>query len=288
MPQKILLADIDMSGRKRPIDPAHRDLIAASIEFKGGGVAGEGLDTPFIIEPAGAKWRGVTGGHRHAALVAAGWTEVEVGKHVKIVEGLHDFGRQITEIDENLCRHELNALDRALFIAERKKLCSEQRRTHGGDRKSAKFNEEINLQSLQLDFSPRFTAEVSQQVGLSERAIALALHIGKKLAPEAVASLRGAKIERNQQQLLALCDEAPEDQVKIAAAIRDGKAKTVVDARVAAGLQIARVIDAEARIVADFRALWTRAKPSTRKIIAADVAEDMGWQDTGRNVGAKK
>ena len=43
------------------------------------------------------------------------------------------------------------------------------------------------------------------------------------------------------------------------------------------------MIDAEARIVADFRALWTRAKPSTRKIIAADVAEDMGW-----DVGAKK
>ncbi len=283
MPQHIKLADIDMSGRKRPIDLAHRDLIAASIEFKGGGKVGEGLDTPFIIEPAGATWRGVTGGHRHAALVAAGWTEVEVGKHVKIVEGLDDFGRQLTEIDENLCRHELNALDRALFIVERKKLCSERRRAHGGDRKSVKFNEEINMQSLQLDFSPRFTAEVSQQVGLSERAIALALHIGKKLAPEAVASLRGTKIERNQQRLLSLCDEAPQDQVAIVAAIRDGKAKTVADARVAAGLQIARVIDAEARIVADFRALWTRAKSSTRKIIAADVAEDMGW-----DVGAKK
>ena len=48
------------------------------------------------------------------------------------------------------------------------------------------------------------------------------------------------------------------------------------------------MIDAEARIVADFRALWTRAKPSTRKIIAADVAENMGWPDMGRHVGAKK
>ena len=288
MPSKILLADIDMSGRKRPIDLAHRDLIAASIEFKGGGVAGEGLDTPFIIESAGAKWRGVTGGHRHAALVAAGWTHVEVGKHVKIVEGLDDFGRQLTEIDENLCRHELNALDRALFIAERKKLCTERRRQNGGDRKSTKFKEEISSETFGTDFSPRFTVDVAKRVGLSEDSVRLALHIGKKLAPEAVASLRGTKIERNQQQLLALCDEAPKDQVAIAAAIRDGRAKTVADARVAAGLQIARVIDAEARIVADFRALWTRAKPSTRKIIAADVAEDMGWQDTGRNVGAKK
>ena len=95
MPHIIKLADIDASDRLRPIDEAQRDLIAASIEEKGGGKPGEGLDTPFKIAPDGDKWRLVTGGHRHSALIVLGWTDVEVGRHVVIDEALDEIDARI-------------------------------------------------------------------------------------------------------------------------------------------------------------------------------------------------
>ena len=79
MPQTIKLAHIDAADRLRPVNPDHVALIAASIETKGGGVKGNGLDTPFKVRPDGAGgWTLVTGGHRHAALVALGWDESDM------------------------------------------------------------------------------------------------------------------------------------------------------------------------------------------------------------------
>ena len=264
MPQKIKLADIDMSGRERPIDPLKRDFIASSVEFKGGGTVGEGLDSPFIIEPVGDKWRGVTGGHRHAALVAIGWSEVEVGKHVKIVEGLDDFLRKLTEIDENLCRNELNMLDRARFIVLRKKLCSERRLQHGGDRKSRSFQEQIKSPTCAFDFSDRFTKEVSEKVGLSESSIKRALRIGLELDDSVVDALRGTNVEDNQQQLLALCDEAEDDRLPLAQAVAAGQAHNVYTAKVAIGREKAAKRDVEAEIQAKLIALWHRAGKRAR------------------------
>lgn len=288
MQQIIKLADIDMSVRKRPIDEAHRDLIAASIEFKGRGRIGEGLDTPFIIEPFGHKWRGVTGGHRHAALVVSGWTEVEVGKHVKIVEGLDDFGRQLTEIDENLCRHDLNALDRALFIAERKALCREDRRKNGGDRKSSKFKEEISSATCGTDFSPRFTLEVAEKVGLSEDTVTRALRIAEKLDKTAIGKLRGTKIERNQQALLALCDLSADEQVEAAEFIASGEAKTVAEARVAIGKDKAPSTDPQPRILATLLEAWTKASRTTKATFLAEIGADYVKSDARGSDKPKK
>ena len=261
-PQTIALADIDAADRLRPVDPDHAAFIAASIEQRG-------LLTPITVRASDDTrfgWRLVAGAHRLQALRDLKWTEAEVGKHILIVETDH-LASRLDEIDENLCRHELNALDRAMFLAERRRVYEAMHKVHGkgGDRKTALLRQEnIKLQTLHFDFSPSFTSEVSARVGLSERAVWLSLRIAEKLTPAMVHALRGTKVEKNQRELLALTDMADGDRAKAAAAIGTGEARSVAQAKIAIGMAEKLIPNDQTRITAQLTDCWRRADRGTR------------------------
>ncbi len=272
MPQTISYASIDATKRKRPIDPDHGTWIAASIEEKGRGVVGEGLEQPIKVTPRGDGYRLVHGGHRHFGIGQLGWRDLVVGKHV-IIEEMSDLEAELAEIDENLVRRELNALDRALFLAERREIYEKINKVDrkGGDRKSDRLKEATNSQSLRIGFSPRFTAEVADKVGLSERSVHLALQIAEKLEPTTIASIRGTKIERNQQALLQLCDMPAHEQRKVAGALGAGQASTVAAARIVIGLDKPVVVDPQTRILATLGECWERADKVTRATFLEEI-----------------
>lgn len=271
-PKTIALADIDDSGRLRPVEPAHAALIAASIEQSS-------LLTPVSVRAVAAAalpWRLVAGAHRLAALRLLGRTELEIGRDVTIVVS-DDLNARLAEIDENLARHELNALDRALSLAERRHVYEEIHvvHGHGGDRKTALINNEnIKRQTLPFDISPRFDVDVAERVGLSERSVRLALRIASRLTPEQAAALRGKKIERNQNELLALTNlEAPQ-RALAAAAIGRGEARTVAQARVAIGIDVAVISNDQTRLWALLLDCWRRAGPLVRAQFLDHVSAD--------------
>jgi len=212
----IAIAKIDDSQRLRPVDPDHAELIAASITERG-------LLTPIRVrvtaEDEGVYENGayvlIAGAHRLAALKALKWTELVVGTHV-IIADVSDIEAKIDEIDENLARHELNALDRAIFLAERKKLFLEARAgsVRGGDRKSQRFLEKIKGQSVV--FETNFAKATAARVGLSKSAINLAIQLVEKLDAGAIAMLRGTALETNQKELFALAALEPEKQRAVA------------------------------------------------------------------------
>lgn len=259
--QKIPLSAIDASKRLRPVDPDHVALIAASIEEKG-------LLQPVVVRPRGDAFALTAGAHRLRALADLGWKELVVGQHV-LVQERDDLDAQIDEIDENLARRELNALDRALFMAARKRLYDERNRTRGkgGDRKSEIFNSA----TCGIDYSPRFTLEVAGRVGLSEDSVARALKIAT-LAPQAIAALRGTRIERNQRELLALAEMAVSEQVAVSGLIGKGEAKSVSEGRVSLGLDKPVSTDEQTRVWARLLECWDRANKRTR----ADFLETIG------------
>ncbi|MGD0640259.1 MAG: ParB/RepB/Spo0J family partition protein [Roseiarcus sp.] len=265
MPKTLRIDSIDASGRLRPVDPDHVALIAASIEERG-------LEQPIVVRPAGDGYKLTIGAHRFAALKSLGWTELEVGKHVLVREE-DELDAKISEIDENLARHELNALDRAVFLAERRRLYEEQRRvaSKGGDRKSEKFK----AQSLRMDFSPRFTEDVAERVGLSERTVQLALRIASGLDREAMQALRGTRIERNQAELLALVDLPVAQQRAAAKEIGSGAAKTVREARVVIGVDKAVANDPQGRAYAALLANWEKADAKTRRAFLKDIGAEI-------------
>jgi len=239
----------------RPIDPVYAAFIASSIEQRG-------VIEPIIVRPAGNGFKLTAGGHRLEAFKLLGWTELKVGPHV-IVREEDESEARLSEIDENLVRPELSALDRAVFLAERRRIYEEQRRVaaKGGDRKSDQFKS----QSLRIDLSPRFTEDVAERVGLSERSVQLALRIAAGLDREAMASLRGTKIERNQQELLALVDLEVAQQRAASKAIAAGEVKTVREARVAIGVDKEVANDPQGRAYAALLANWEKADAKTRR-----------------------
>ena len=265
MPPKIAIESIDATDRLRPVDLDQVVLIAASIEEVG-------LKQPIVVRPAGEGYRLTIGAHRLAAVKALGWTDLKVGPQVLIrEEDEHDA--KISEIDENLARHELNALDRAMFLAERRRLYEDKSRVaaKGGDRKSEKFK----TQTLRMDFSPRFTAEVADKVGLSERTIQLALRIASGLDREAMQALRGTRIERNQAELLALVELPVAQQRSAAKELASGAAKTVREARVVIGVDKAVENDEQGRAYATLLATWVKAEPKTRKAFLKEIGAEI-------------
>jgi ParB family chromosome partitioning protein len=259
MPETIRIDAIDASGRLRQIDPDYAAFIAASIKQGG-------LEQAIVVRPAGDGYKLTFGGHRLAAVKLLGWTELKVGDQV-VIRDQDDLDARLSEVDENLVRPELNALDRALFLAERKRVYEEKQRvrSRGGDRKSEKFKAEINSATCGFELSPRFTEDAAKHVGLSEDTIGRALRIASGLDREAAQALRGTRIERNQQELLAFVELEVAQQRAAAKAIASGEAKTVREARVAIGVDKEVANDPQGRAYAALLANWEKADAKTRR-----------------------
>ncbi|QGM46705.1 ParB/RepB/Spo0J family partition protein [Methylocystis heyeri] len=265
IPEKIAIADIDATDRLRPVDVAHAQFIADSIERKGNGVVGEGLDQPIIVRPKSAGgYQLVIGGHRHWAMVDLGWKELVVGKHVMVQE-LDDLEAKIAEIDENVARRDLNPLDRAIFIAKRRELfVKKYGETRGRKRKDIEFKEEEKNPNLGVFLSSRFSEETAKRIGYSKGTIDRALHIANNLSEEIIAAIRGTGVETNQQELLALAEAEPEQQLALARKISSGEAKTVLQAKWACGFERQPANDPQGRLLTNLSESFDKASKATR------------------------
>jgi ParB family chromosome partitioning protein len=268
--------DDDMSDRLRPIDADHVAVIAASI-------AQQGLLQPIRVRPVdGGGYKLVLGAHRLAALKLLKREELTVGDEVLIAEA-GDYSAKVDEIDENLARHELNALDRAIFLAKRKEfyLLANPDAKRGGDRKG-------KVQTLHFDMPRGFSAQAAKKLGLSRRAIYLSIQINDKLDPEAAKLLRGTKIERNQRELLAIAELAdPEQQRAVAGRIHEGKAKTSQQAKYDLGFsRIPDKSDPQQLFLRDLERGWAGASAVTRETFMA--THDLVFKPTAPAKGAKK
>ena len=144
--------------RLRPVSADHVDLIAASM-------AERGQDTPITVLAASAdgRHRLVAGGHRHAAALQLGWARIDAE-----IIAASELEATLREIDENLMRRELSALDRAVFLAERKRVY-EVLHPQTGHGKARKGKED---KLVPFPAVPAFRAEAAARLGLDERSIA--------------------------------------------------------------------------------------------------------------------
>ncbi len=271
--QSIPISAIDATDRLRPVDEDQATMIAASIEEREAQTPGSGLLQPIRVRWDGVSYVLVAGAHRLAAMKMLGWTDLFVGQHV-IISNVSDLQARLDEIEENVARHELKPLDRAIFLAEHKRIYLElhPETGHGKAKKSKKSDDDEEWQSSPLFASPRFTAEVADRVHLSERTIRDAIRLANALDEDAIALLRGTPVERNQKELFTLADLDAEEQVQIATAIRDGEARSVAAACLQLGLTTREEQDPEARTLAKLTAAWVAAQPATKKKFMAEFA----------------
>jgi ParB family chromosome partitioning protein len=266
IPQDIPLTRIRVVDRLRPVDPQRAEVLAARM-------AEEGQLQAVVVRRVrgGDEFELVIGAYRLTAAGLLGWTTIRAEVHE-----LTPHQARLAEIDENLIRTELNALDRAIFLAERKRVWEQMHpeTKHGGDRKSRQSGEgQDKSQSLRLDPQRRFSAEAAEKAGLSERTVQAAVALVEALAPEAIALVRGTPVADNAAQLKSLASEKPEDQVRMARAVATGEAGNIQAARVHLGLASPVERDADAETFAKLVDLWTRAGTKARRMFRDHIGK---------------
>lgn len=197
---RVRITLIDASERLREVSEAQAQLIAASMleHEKAGGR--RQLQAVELVQ-RGEGYRLVYGAHRLRAHQINGWDEIDA----EIVTAT-DAELRLREIDENLIRHELTALDRARFLLERKRLYEAMNPAakHGGDRRS---DQAANVATWS------FSADIAEKAGMSERTVQRACEIARNLAPAAIARLRDTPLASNQAALEALSKHPHERQL---------------------------------------------------------------------------
>jgi N6-adenosine-specific RNA methylase IME4 len=131
------------SDRLRRLRPEKVDELAESISVIG-------QRQPIEVRRAGDGYVLITGRHRFEAVTKLGHKDI----HATILDGIDADQAKLIEIDENLMRVDLSPAERAIHLAERKRLYEKAhpQTKHGGDRRGGDqvLNNE-NLKSFTVD-----------------------------------------------------------------------------------------------------------------------------------------
>ncbi len=195
------LADIDVGIRLRPVDDDHAAEIGASM-------TAFGQRAPIEVLPRQAStglYPLIAGAHRLRGATIEGMTAI-----LAVVRDVDDLTAEVMEIDENLSRHELNALDRAVFMARRKDiyLNLHPEVKAGGNRKGDQIRKHADL--IQT-----FSAATAERLGISESTIDRAVARANGLSDATKKLIGTTWIARRASHLDAISKLVSEDQLAV-------------------------------------------------------------------------
>jgi len=177
-------------NRYRSVRPDTVDALADSIETLG-------QLQPILVTP---EYRLIAGYHRYLAQKQLG------AEHIVVqILDVEKADQRMAEIDENLIRSELTALERGEHLAERKRLYEAlyPETKHGTNRYTVK--------SGKVGHS-RFTKDVASKTGAGERTIRHAVSITNNLDDDVRDTIRHLPIADNQRELGRLAKLDREEQ----------------------------------------------------------------------------
>lgn len=213
MNKQIVALPLDLvivGERLRTVDEDYVALIAASMQEKG-------QQTPIQVGPADTdgRHRLIAGGHRMAAARMAGLATIDA-----IISEVTGLEADLLEIDENLMRRELSALDRAVFLARRKDVYEalHPQTAHGKAKKGKDLEKSTSLST----FAERFTAATAAKLGVDERTIQRAV-ARAAIHPEVRAMIATLPIAESGAELDKLAALSPADQFEVGEALTRGE-----------------------------------------------------------------
>ncbi len=257
--------------RLRAVEEDHAFMIAQSI-------ARIGLLNPVTVRQtprAERPYTLVAGAHRLRGNELAGRVEIEAA----IVKA--DMAdAQMVEIEENVFRNELSALDRAVFVQRYRELWEDKHGWNKGGRPNEKTS--ANIAEVSEDSAQgQFFARVSTRMGLSRRAVEYAQYVAKRLSPELRRRLRGTEAADNQSILIKLAKLQPERQAAIALALGMGHAlDTAIEATDPHAAVKAKKTSAQKRedaVISNFLALSRDHRRSLLRDLISRYPEDAAW-----------
>lgn len=213
--ENIFLDKIKVRARRRALNQGKVDAIADSMQLMG-------LQTPITVcETDDGDFELIVGWHRYAAAKSLNWAKLTC--HVVPMD---DLSRQLWEIDENLCRAELNELERGEHLAARKKIYEQMypETRNVNERGGPGRGNKTTAESAPVSF----THDTASRTGLSERAIQQSIHRAEQIAPEVRDAIRDMReIADKGVELDALAKMSPDRQATAVATVKSGDAPNI-------------------------------------------------------------
>lgn len=204
---RVPLALIDSDNRLRPADPAWVQVQKDSILSYRANTQEDGIPAPITIRPKeDGRFDLVSGKHRLEACREIGDIDIDA-----LIRVMTPAQARLMEIDENLNRNELSALNRAVFIAERDRIWKELH----PDTAKGKAGAKARWHHATENFS--FASDTAARVNLSEKSVRNDVNLFRALAitPEVIQAIRGTWLEDHQGQLKALSKVGPEKRMRV-------------------------------------------------------------------------
>lgn len=170
-----------------------------------------GLINPITVTPTDSGFALVAGMHRLEACRALGMTAVPA-----ITLDLDANQRIIAECDENLCAPSLTAAERAEFTRRRKEAYEAihgPAKAAGARAANAAMGRGDASAKLADASEPTFAADTATKTGQSERAVQRDAERGEKVADEALALIKGSRLDTG-RYLDSIKNLTPQEQVQ--------------------------------------------------------------------------
>ncbi|MGV1791015.1 MT-A70 family methyltransferase [Rhizobium sp. A37_96] len=211
------IASIDIGTRLRLADQAKVDALKPSfLEI--------GQKTPITVQgQEGDERVNLSAGlHRLETARQLGW-----GKVLCFHEAFDDLDRELWEIDENLCRAELTAADRALFIARRKEIYLEKHpeTAKGAAQGNGERRRHQPDGQVVREVTPSFDQATAAATGVDARTVRRDASRGEKILDMALHRLRGSRLDNG--SFLDRLKQVPQDKqvLYVEAALAEEKRK---------------------------------------------------------------
>ena len=227
---------IKIKSQRRPLKPEKVSELKDSIEVNG-------LLNPITVD---RELNLIAGLHRLTACTMLGFQTIECN----IIDCENTQQSRLAEIDENLIRNELEALERAELWLERDKILAKMglRAKLGDNQHTRKKNESVAK-------PPKTTEELAREAGYTKRTYQYGKQIASKILPEVKQVIRGTQIAKKTTALLEIARAGSTENKKAEAA-----EKAARQARTAANKEEAH---RQAMIVAKARAKQKELQLST-------------------------
>ena len=176
---------IKISSKRRPIKPEKVAELKESIELSG-------LLNPITVD---RELNLIAGLHRLTACQMLKIKKIRCN----IIDCDSSQQLDLAEIDENLIRNELEALERAELWLKREKILEAMGlRAKSGDNQHAHKNNQTALKA------PKTTEELAKQVGYTKRTYQYGKQIASKILPEVKEVIKGTKVAKKTTALLEI------------------------------------------------------------------------------------
>lgn len=255
---------IDDSNRLRPVSEAGVESLIASI-----GELGVMKDPIHVRKTKSGTFVLIAGGHRLEAARRLGWSAIEA----KVWAEVTDDWARLMEIDDNLAGAEMNALDTAIFLAERKrvyeKLHPETKQGIAGA---------VSRWNATEPSSVAFVTATAEKFGLSSRQIRKIAAAGEKLGNDEIDLLRGSDRPVTLKDLTEISKIGEDaDRKAVVMRLSSGKVKTAAEARRALASSDTSALpkDPVEEAFKDLFARWKRAPVAARRRLVSEIYDDL-------------